>query len=309
MTITDLTFTSDGHTLAASLAVPAGDGPFPAVLVLPGSGPVDRDSNHKRLPLDITGALRRALAEAGLVVMAYDKRGVGASPGDWMRVGLDASTQDARAALEVLRGRPEVDASHVVVVGHSEGAIHAARLAAEVEGLAGVALLSASATPGEELLRWQTGNVVASMPGWLRRVLSVLRVDLVARTERNRRQIARTTTDVARIGGQRLNARWHREFMSYDPRVDLARLTVPVLAVTGSKDLQVRPSDLEVIASTVRGPVEVHEVPDVSHILRPQAGAASLAGYRKEVRQPVDERVLRLVVAWVGRAVGVPAQR
>ncbi len=306
MSTIELTFTSGEHTLAASLTVPEGEGPFPAILLIPGSGPVDRDSNHKRMRLDVTGAVARALAGTGLVTLAYDKRGVGASPGDWRTAGLDDSTDDARAALTVLRARPEVDASRVVVVGHSEGAIHAGRLGADAgaDGLAGVVLLSASATPGEELLRWQTANAVASMPGWLRRVMKVLRVDLAKKTEQNRQKIKATTTDVARIGGQKVNAKWYRELMASDPREDLSRVVVPVLAVTGSKDLQVKPSDLSVIAEAVGGLVEVHEVPDVTHILRPQPGEASLSGYKKEVRQPVDARVISLVAEWVWRTVG-----
>ena len=144
------------------------------------------------------------------------------------------------------------------------------------------------------------------MPTWLRRVLRVLRVDVARKTEQNRQQIKRTTTAVARIGGQRLNARWHREFMAYDPRTDLAAVTVPVLAVTGAKDLQTKPSDLPVITGLVQGPVEVHEVPDLTHILRHQPGRASLDAYKKELRQPVDERVLALVTQWAGRTVGTP---
>lgn len=303
----ELTIAAGAHALAATLTTPRGDGPSPAVLLLPGSGPVDRNSDHRRMPLGITGALARALSDAGLATLTYDKRGVGATPGSWLEAGLDDGTDDARAALAALRTRPEVDASRVVVLGHSEGAIHATRLGADEDGLAGVVLLSASATPGEELLRWQSANVAATLPGWVRRAMSVLRVDLEAKTEKNRQQIKATTTDVARIGGQRLNARWHREFMAYDPRTDLARLAVPVLAVTGGKDLQVRPSDLTRIADAVRGPVEVHEVPDVTHILRRQPGPASLAAYKKEIRQPLDERVVRLVVEWAGRTVGMAA--
>ena len=115
--------------------MPVGEGPFPAILLIPGPGPVDRDSNHKRMPLDVTGALARALAGAGLVTLTYDKRGVGASPGDWRTAGLGDSTDDARAALTALRARPEVDTSRVVVLGHSEGAIHAGRLGADASAV------------------------------------------------------------------------------------------------------------------------------------------------------------------------------
>ena len=297
MSTTELTFTSGGYRLAGGLTVPEGTGPFPAVLLVPGSGPVDRDSNHKRMPLDVTGALARALAPAGFVTFAFDKRGTGASEGDWMSASLDEATADARAALELLRSRPEVDASRVIVVGHSEGAIHATRLAAD-GGLAGAVLLSASAAPGEELLAWQAANVAASLPRLVKRLLALLRQDLEAKTAKNRGAIKATTPPVARVGGQKVNAAWHRQFMALDPRTELAQVEVPVLAVTGAKDLQVKSSDLRVIARTVRGAVDAREISDLTHILRRQLGEASLGAYKKELRTPVDPRVVSAVVDW-----------
>ncbi|NCT90483.1 alpha/beta hydrolase [Cellulomonas sp. APG4] len=298
-----MTFTSGGVTFAGTLATPAGTGPFAAALVVPGSGPVDRDSNHKRMPLGITRELAEALTAAGVATLRYDKRGVGATPGDWREAGFDTTTDDVRTALAALRARPEVDASRVVVVGHSEGALHATRVAADDGDLAGVVLLSGSATPGEELLRWQARQVAATLPRAVRVLLAVLRTDLVEKSEKNRQQIKASTGAVVRVGGQKLNAAWHREFMAYDPRVDLARIAVPVLAVTGGKDLQTKASDLAVIESLVRGPVEVEEVPDVSHVLRRQPGPASLSAYKKEIRESLDERVVGRVVAWVTRQV------
>jgi len=194
----------------------------------------------------------------------------------------------------------------VIVVGHSEGALHALRLAARSDELSGVVLLSPSATPGEELLRWQTDNVVASMPAGVRRLLGLLRLDLARKTEQNRQRIKASTGAVERVGGQKVNALWHREFMAYDPRTDLPHVTVPVLAATGAKDLQTKPSDLTVVADLVRGPVETHEIEDLTHILRHQPGPASLNAYKKELRQPVDERVVTLVVDWARRAASAP---
>ena len=98
--------------------------------------------------------------------------------------------------------------------------------------------------------------------------------------------------------GVRLNARWTREFLDHDPRTDLARVTVPVLALTGTKDLQVDPADLDVIAATVPGPVTAHRLPDRTHTLRHQPGPASLRSYREELRRPVDPAVLDAVVTW-----------
>ena len=104
---------------------------------------------------------------------------------------------------------------------------------------------------------------------------------------------------MARIGGQRLNARWMREFLTYDPRPELARIHVPILAVTGEKDLQTDPADLAVIAAHAGGPVETHRLPDVTHVLRRQPGAPSLRAYRREIHGPVDGVVTGLVIDWL----------
>ena len=299
-----LTFTSGEQTLAGTLTVPAGAGPFPAVLLLPGSGPIDRNSDHKRLPLGVTGQLAESFGAAGLATFRYDKRGVGASTGRWHSAGFYDNRDDAAAALQLLRTRPEVDPARVILLGHSEGALHAAGLAAAGAPAAGVVLLSCSAMPGEALLRWQSAQIAPTLPAPVRLLLRLLRTDLEARTAKTHTKIKATTTDAARIEGAKVNARWHREFLAHDPRADLARVRVPVLAITGGKDLQVPPADLATIRDLVQAPVQTHQVPDLSHILRPQAGPASLSGYKRELRQPIDARLVDLVVRWVGARVG-----
>ena len=298
--------------LAGTLTLPDAPAPVPAVLLAAGSGPLDRDSNHRRLRFDVTRALAHALAEGGLASLRYDKRGVGGSPGDWRAAVLYDNDDDLARARDALAARPEVDPGRIVLAGHSEGAVLAAALAgraADGEGapVAGVVLLAMSATPGAELLRWQARRIAPTLPAPVRGLLRLLRTDLEAKTAANHRRILATTTDVARIGGVRVNARWHREFLRHDPRADLARSTVPVLAVTGDKDLQVPADDLAVVAATVPGPVEVRRVPDLTHTLRRQPRQASLRHYRDELRRPVDPEVLATVVAWCRRVGGVPA--
>lgn len=285
--------------LAGTLTLPDVPAPVPAVLLATGSGPLDRDSNHRRVHVDVTRALAHALAEGGLASLRYDKRGVGDSPGDWRAAGLYDNVDDLARAREALVARPEVDPGRVLLAGHSEGALLAAALAGR-EGVpvAGVVLLAMSATPGAELLRWQARRLGPTLPAPVRGLLRLLRTDLEAKVAANHRRVAATTTDVARVGGVRVNARWTREFLRHDPRVDLARLTVPVLAMTGEKDLQVPPDDLEVIAATVPGPVEVRRVPDLTHMLRRQPRTPSMRLYRAELRRPVDPEVRARVVTW-----------
>jgi uncharacterized protein len=293
--------------LAGTLTLPDSPGPVPAVLLAPGSGPLDRDSDHRRARFGVTRELAAALAEGGLASLRYDKRGVGGSPGDWRRAGLHDNADDLVRARDALAARPEVDAGRIVLAGHSEGALLAATAAARGVPVAGVVLLAGSATPGDELLRWQARQIGPTLPAPVRGLLRLLRTDLEAKVAANHERIRATTTDVARIGGVRLNARWHREFLAHDPRADLARLTVPVLAITGEKDLQVDPDDLPVIAATVPGPVETLRVPDLTHTLRRQPGPASLRAYRGELRRPVDAEVLATVSTWCRRVGAVPS--
>ncbi|MCF6508072.1 alpha/beta hydrolase [Blastococcus sp. MG754426] len=289
--------------LAGTLTLPDAPEPAPAVLLASGSGPIDRDSNHRRARFDVARQLAVALAGAGIASLRYDKRGVGESPGDWRTAGLHDNVDDLGAALDALRARPEVDAGRVLLAGHSEGAILAAALAARGAPVSGLVLLAMSATPGEELLRWQARQITPTLPAPVRFVLRLLRTDLESKVAANHQRIKATTTDVARIGGARINARWHREFLAHDPREDLRRIDVPVLAVTGAKDLQARPADLAVLAATVRGPVETRLVPDLTHTLRRQPGPPSMGAYRRELRGPLDPEVLGTVVTWCERAV------
>jgi len=291
--------------IAGSLLLPDGTGRFPAVLIASGSGPLDRDSNHRRARFDVARQLAQALADAGLASLRYDKRGVGESTGDWRAAGLHDNVDDLGAALATLAAHPEVDADRLLLAGHSEGALLAAALAARGAAVRGVVLLSVSATPGEELLRWQARRIAPTLPAPVRGLLRLLRVDLEKKIAANHARVKRTTTDVARIGGARINARWTREFMAHDTRADLAAISVPVLAVTGEKDLQVPPDDLDVVASTVGGPVRVDRVTDLTHTLRTQPGAPSLGAYRKELRRPVNQDVLRTVTHWCREVVGL----
>src|SRR6185312_9289904 len=90
-----------------------------------------------------------------------------------------------------------------------------------------------------------------------------------------------------------------RELLAFDPIPVLRAITVPVLAITGDKDLQVDPADLDEIAANVRGPVTVRRVPDLTHILRRDPAEPSIGAYRKLLREPVDGAVLQDISAWI----------
>ncbi|GHH29513.1 alpha/beta hydrolase [Lentzea cavernae] len=291
----EITLDSGGHTLHGTLTLPPGPGPHPAALCLPGSGKVDRDSNAGRVRMDLGVPLAQALARQGIASLRYDRRGVGASPGDWRAAGFLDNRADAALALRTLRARPEIRPDAVGVLGHSEGAVHAMGLGAH-ERPAAVVLLAGYARTGKEALLWQAGRVAGTLPRPIRPLLPLLgRIGL-----RQLAALEATTTDVARVGGARVNARWWREQLAYDPRADLSGITAPVLAITGDKDLQVDPGDLDVVASLVPG-AEIRLVPDLTHVLRRDAKAPALTSYSRLLRQPVDSELLAEVALWLAQ--------
>jgi fermentation-respiration switch protein FrsA (DUF1100 family) len=105
-------------------------------------------------------------------------------------------------------------------------------------------------------------------------------------------------SDVIRVNGVRVNARWWREFLAHDPAPDYARITAPVLAITGGHDMQVPHEDIEAIGRLVQGPFDGHVAGDLSHVLRPDPDRKGPFGYRRALRQPVSPDVLTLITTW-----------
>lgn len=296
------TFTArDGTELAGTLELPDGDRPTPAALLVVGSGDIDRDSDHRRLRLGVTRELAAALATAGIASLRYDKRGVGASGGDHLTSTFDDARRDATDALAALRAHPAVDPARVLVIGHSEGALHAVSLAADDPSLAGVGALSGTAVTGEATIRWQAVQIMPTLPAPVRGLLWLLRQTPERAQGKLFAKVRATDAAVIRVQGSRLNAGWLRGFLDHDPSDDLARLTVPLLALTGDRDLQVDPDDLDRMRALVtQAPVEVHRPERINHVLRRTEGPGAPSEYRRQVKagQPLDPGVLATVTAW-----------
>ncbi len=306
MTGEEVRFDSGGVQLAGTYAEAAN--PVAAALVITGSGRINRDSDARLLGIPVlrtgvTRAVAEALTAAGVSTLRYDKRGIGASGGDVATAGMADVLADAGAALAWLAGR--AGGLPLLAAGHSEGAWHAAKLAAD-GAVAGTVLLSAGGHPGQEILSWQTDMIVARLSRLNKAILRVTRQDL---REIQRKRLARiqgSQADAIRIQGFRVNARWFRDFLAYDPVPVLSQITVPVLAITGGGDVQVPPGDVDIIGGLVRGPFEGHVVGDLSHLLRPDPGSLGPRGYRRAVRQPVSPEVLGLITGWVASHWGQP---
>jgi len=302
----DITFPSAGLNLAGTFTTPDGSGPFAAALLLAGSGPLDRDGNHRRIPLNVSRDLARVLADSGWASLRYDKRGVGASEGEYLPTGFYDELADASAARDWLLARDDV--SGVVVIGHSAGAVQAVELAGAEPAIDGAVLLATSAKTGEETLRWQAGQIGDKLvPGPVRALMRLFRTDVLKQQDGAIAKLKATTGDTARIQLSKVNARWMREYIAYDPRPALQAATAPLLAITGSKDIQVDPADLDVVAA-LAPEAKVLRVEDVDHILRHEpAPFSNPRHYGRQARHPIDPRVVEAITARLGELAPVAA--
>jgi pimeloyl-ACP methyl ester carboxylesterase len=310
-----------GAHLAGTLTVPPGHGPFPAILLINGSGPNDRDETvqgHKPFLV-----LADALTRRGLVVLRLDKRGVGASTGGSRDLTTADYAADARTALAWLRHRPEVDPTRVGLLGHSEGAEIAPMLVADDRKIAFVVLLAAPAVPGDQLLLAQNRALLASQGGTAaqlenaarvnREIYDIAKSDLPA--DQAREQVVSRLTQAgapdniaSALADQGLSP-WARWFLRHDPRPALGQIHCPVLALDGSKDVQVvAAQNLPEIRKALAGNPDatVTELPGLNHLFQ-----TAQTGSPKEYAT-IDETfapsALALIVDWVGRTVGTAHQ-
>jgi len=284
---------ADDVRLIGTLCQPDNDGPYPAALLLSGSGPLDRDSNIPGQRLDVSKALAEGLAARGVASLRYDKRGVGESGGDFVTATFSDETADASNALNVLRAIPETN-GRVAVIGHSVGATIAMRLARNSGPPDAYVFLAGAAVPGGTVMAWQSRRIASTLPAPWRWFGGTLE----RRQARDRERLLASTGATLRLRRQEQPAAWLREFMTYDPAGDLAAVAGPVLAITGLADLQVDPADVMAIGRLVTGPF-TGETPDhLTHLLRIDHHAPSLGRYTNQLLRPVEPSLVDRVASW-----------
>jgi uncharacterized protein len=298
----EVRFESEGVLLAGTYVDPS-DAKAGA-LILTGSGPLDRDSNGPRFRGQVNPEIAQALAIHGVASLRYDKRGAGRSRGDYFEAGVTENYGDACAAVGWLATRsPDLP---IYAIGHSEGAMHGARLAADGK-VAGAVLIACPARRGEEILAWQAAQIVPTLPPVTKAILKLLRIDPLKSQRKAFERIRSTSGNTLRIQGKKVNARWLREFMDYDPNPVFKRIKVPVLAMIGTHDMQVPPEDADAIKRLVPGPREKKQIEGLSHILRSDPESKGPRAYPKALREPVDPVVLKTITDWLERQIRTTA--
>lgn len=303
MRTTELTVGSGEVRLAGTLSEPdMAAGPVPLVLLIAGSGPVDRNGNVRGQRLDVFPPLVADLAARGIASFCYDKRGAGKSSGDFYAAGQTELLADAAACFDRFAGEPRF--GRRFVLGYSEGTVQAARLGLE-RRIDGLVLLCPLMEDAERSLMQQAGRLeeaLRDMPGpggVLARAMARVFGGPEAAQRRIIARIKGRDEATFRQGLQRIDAKSLREIMALDLGAIYARLDVPALVIGGGKDIQCDPADVARIAAAIGPDATPVVIADLTHVLRKDAGPASFLSYLRLVRQPVEPEVIRRVGEWV----------
>lgn len=228
--------------LAATLTIPPGKGPFPAVVLITGSGPQDRDEalmGHKPFLV-----LADHLTRKGIAVLRADDRGVGKSTGKFAAATTADFATDTEAGIAYLKTRPEVNPHKLGLIGHSEGGVIAPMVAARNHNVAFIVMMAGTGVRGDEILPAQLAAILKSNgkseEEVQKKATDERAVLLLAEREKDdtivekkMRELADGKTTDAQIAAQlkQIRSPWFQYFLTYDPAIALRTVTCPVLAI------------------------------------------------------------------------------
>lgn len=315
----DVQFAAAGMTIHGTVDRPPGDGPFPAVVLVAGSGPTDRDWKNPLLPGENGSAalLSAELARRGVVVLRYDKRGTGETGMPTAPIAWSDYLAEIGEATRLLASQPFVDPERIHVAGHSEGGTHVLRLAQNPpQPLASVILLSTAGRSLHDIVVWQIGEQIRA--SGLNEQAARAEIEAL---EQALHAIERgESVDPSQVGqlpgvqqfvGALQNPQsveFARELLAFDPIAAFQNLDLPVLVLSGARDLQVDPQlDAKPLADAARAagrPTELVIVPTADHVLkheetpREQLNATAGLRYNEEGRKLADG-VVDAIVDWI----------
>jgi len=316
----------DEIKLAGTLTLPQGEGPYPAVLLISGSGAQDRNEGllgHKPFLL-----LSDYLTRRHISVLRVDDRGVGGSTGNLSESTSIDLAEDVLSGIRFLKTRKEIDPERIGLIGHSEGGIIAPIVASKSEDIAFIILMAGTGVTGEEILYLQ-GELIARANGAteediqkarLRQELifkvlkrekdndsaekalrSLYEEDIAGMDEEEKKE-AEVSDEVFKASLKKILNPWFRFFLTFDPKTALNKVKCPVLAIIGEKDLQVPPEQnlKEIEKALKQGGNEdytIKELPGLNHLFQTaETGAPSEYG---KIEETISPSALKLIGDWL----------
>ena len=332
-TAEEVAYANGDAKLAGTLTIPAGPGPFPAVLLITGSGAQDRDESiagHKPFLV-----LADHLSRNGIAVLRVDDRGVDGSSGGGAGATTADLAQDALAGVRFLKQHAKIAPERIGLIGHSEGGLVAPLAASQSPDVAFIVLLAGTGVPGREVLARQLEAIART--GGLPEDRIKIEVDRQQRLiraletgkdpaaleaslrEAAKANVAAMSEEEVKMGGgakamiegqvKALGDPWLRYFVNYDPRPALRKVKVPVLALNGTLDLQVIPDqnlpEIEKALKEAGNPdVTLRTLPGLNHLFQP-AKTGSPGEYAM-IETTLDPSVLDLVTRWIQERFAAP---
>jgi fermentation-respiration switch protein FrsA (DUF1100 family) len=317
-------------TLAGSLTLPRGAGPFPAVLLITGSGAQDRDESllgHKPFLV-----LADSLTRRGIAVLRVDDRGVGGSSGGTMESTTADFASDALAGVAFLKGHAKIKPEAIGLVGHSEGGLVGPLAASQSHDVAFVVMLAGTGLPGIDIIRLQGRLILEAMgasptaiklqrelldrayallkaesdPKAVEEKLKTLTQELLTNlSPEDRKAIEaeeKDASELAEASVKQLANPWFKFFLDYDPRDALRKLTCPVLVLNGEKDLQVPPAqNLPEIEKALKEAGNtrfvIKELPGLNHLFQ-SAKTGTPAEYA-QIEETFNPEAMKIVADWI----------
>jgi pimeloyl-ACP methyl ester carboxylesterase len=322
-----------GIKIAGTLTLPRAalskqSGPFPAVLLITGAGPQDRNAEvlgHKPFKVWADYLTRR-----GIAVLRVDDRGVGGTGGEPGEATIEDHAGDALAGVAYLKTRSDIDHGKIGLLGHSEGGLIAPAAAVKSSDVAFIVMLAGPGIIGEQVIYSQVASLAKAIgvPAEMVGLYQELQKKLFAVLKENpdskpaAEAIARLFAEIkAQLSAEELKALeategtaetqsknaltpWFRHFLTYDPQPALQKVNCSVLAICGEKDLQVDPKlNLQAIEAALKTAgnrdVTIKELPGLNHLFQAsQTGA--LSAYR-QIEETINPAALELVGAWLAK--------
>jgi len=312
--------------LVGTLSIPEGEGPFPAVILITGSGPQNR--NEELMGHKPFWVIADYLSRNGIAVLRYDDRGVGQSQGSPLNTTSADFADDAEAAFIYLRTRGSINSGSIGLAGHSEGGLIASIVASKNPEIAFLVSLAGTGVPGDQIMHRQNRDIslisgadrkqVKEGISINKKIFSVLKKEtdnekaeiqikeiykkILTKQKKSQDEIDRALKQLnARLNPVSYN--WMRFFIITDPGNYWKRVKCPVLALNGEKDLQVAadvnlPAIEKALKSGGNPAVATIRIPGLNHLF--QHAKIGLPSEYGEIEETISPEVLKIISDWIG---------
>jgi len=289
--------------LPGILTLPRGTGPFPAIVLVHGSGPHDGDETIG--PNKPFKDLAWGLAGRGIAVLRYTKRTLKMAelkePAAAGFTVKEETVDDARAAVSLLAGAPEIRGGKIYVLGHSLGGMLAPRIAEGNGNIAGIIVMAGSCRPLEQSVIEQL-KYLATLPG-TDAAAAAKQIEAAERTAKEIQDLAPGSAATIDLLGSRLPGSYFLDLRSYHPAETAAGLKIPILVLQGARDYQVTLKDFEAWKAALDGrdTVTLKLYAGLTHLFMPSAAPGTGPGTPQDYASPghVVEEVIADVAAWI----------